>query len=170
MNRFISMTLRLGLGLVITALASQSAFAQPVTGGVPASAECSIDICVPPDLSIVPNSPPMECVEMFIGQEETLCCEFLVTGGEGLNFTVQWSVDAENPSIADVADETAYHGPTDEVNEGTVTGETDFEAEFDGNNPTHDSEYFIRLCGLVTANSAGMSAINYEINITDYSF
>lgn len=138
-------------------------------GGIPADAECSVPVCVAPDLTIIPTPPQPDCVPMFIGQTQNLCCDFLVTGGGGMNFDIDWTISSDNTGIATVENKTAHHGSTSSYG-SEAGGETTFTGTFSGADVTQEGEYYIQLCGDVTSVSAGTARVTYTIELSNYTF
>lgn len=165
-----------GLFAAVAVCGTFSLYAQ-APGGTPQSAECHIDVCVAPDVDIECISEELDCVQFLIGDEQNLCREFEVTGGGGMNITVDWEVLSDDLTVAELNNATAEYGTTTSYgNNSSVTGSNpgpmsgNYATTLDGSDATVEGSSYLRVCADVEAVGAGTASIVYHATVTDYTF
>ena len=146
-------------------------------GGTPQSDECHIDICVIQDVDIECISEEIDCVQFLIGEEKNLCQEFKITGGGGMNITVDCEVESGDINIAELNAATAEYGHTQAYGSNSAIVGTDpgpfgaiYSTTLSGGDHTVEGSSFLRICTDVEATGAGTTSIVYHATVTDYTF
>ena len=164
------------LAATIAVCGTFSLYAQ-APGGTPQSDECHIDICVARDVQIECIDENNECIQFLVGEEKNICQELKVTGGGGMNITVDWNVMSNDIAVGELNAATAQYSNTQTYsNNSTVSGTNPgpfngtYSTTISGNDATVEGYSYIRICADVEAVGAGSATIVYLATVTDYTF
>ena len=148
----------------------------PLSAAVPREDECSIDICVAPNITVdcISCNDEFSCEMMFIGEKRTLTRRFHSTGGSGMNASYSWSIVSDNTPTATVLNngaKKAMYGPNNSAFFPSTNSSGSYSTTFDGSGPVYQTgNQYTELRAQIQANGAGNATIIYTLTINGYSF
>ena len=150
--------------------------ATSIAAAVSTEAECTIDICVAPDVTVdcISCNSEFSYELMFIGEKRTLTRRFHSTGGSGMNVSYAWSIASDNLPVATVLNNSAkkaMYGPANIASLPNTNTGGSYSTTFSGSGPSYQTGHqYTELRSQVQANGAGNATIIYTLTVTGYSF